>query len=96
MGILPTIHGLQARATSTASCSIPSRRASAGMLPFDTGFSPWHCQARGFLPEQASAWLLDEGIHPYPLIRSRTPANLILCTLREQSGKIGCKSGTTG
>ena len=26
--------------------------------------------------EQASAWLLDEGIHPYPLVQSRTHLNL--------------------
>jgi len=34
--------------------------------PSDTGFSPWGSSRGAFLAEQASAWLLDQRIHPYP------------------------------
>jgi hypothetical protein len=48
MGILPMIHGLEARSTSTASRLIPPRRALAGAFALATGFSPWDSRAAGF------------------------------------------------
>ncbi len=63
----------------------------AGLQPApssDTGFSPWGGASRGaFLPQQASAWLLGQRIHPNYATEIRPPPGVAL-TRRLQQGII--------
>jgi hypothetical protein len=82
-GRLRYTHGLRAsatsaRASSTGPGSIHLRRALAGGPPVSRGLQPVVSRNPKFLPQQASAWLLDERIHPCPPNVASSPASTCL------------------